>query len=188
MLNKFDYSNINYTLPNRTFEGSQTILLNNERKVELIQCGPAHTKGDCIVHVPDAKICYAGDLLFIGGTPIVWEGPFDNWIKACNTMIRLNCEVYVPGHGPVTSANGVAAVRNYLHYVQDETKKRFNQGLSVVEAAKSIDLGYYKTWTDSERIIVNVNTLYKSYGHPGEDLNRKEHGPLAMWKLMSEFA
>ena len=77
MLNKFDYSNINYTLPNRTFEGSQTILLNNERKVELIQCGPAHTKGDCIVHVPDAKICYAGDLLFIGGTPIVWEGPFD---------------------------------------------------------------------------------------------------------------
>ena len=47
-------------------------------------------------------------------------------------MIRLNCEVYVPGHGPVTSANGVAAVKLFT-LRSDETT--FNQGLSVVEAA-----------------------------------------------------
>ena len=28
-----------------------------------------------IVHVPDAATVFTGDILFIGGTPIVWAGP-----------------------------------------------------------------------------------------------------------------
>ena len=40
------------------------------------EVGPAHTGGDVIVHVPDAGVVFAGDILFIGSTPIVWAGPF----------------------------------------------------------------------------------------------------------------
>lgn len=184
MLNKFEYRGINYTKPNKTFEGTTSITLDGDRKVDLYQELPCHTLGDAIVHVKDAKVCYAGDLLFIGGTPIVRFGPFENWIKACDHMIELNCEKYVPGHGPITTARGVAAVRDYLQYIQEQTRKRFDQGMGVIEAAKSIDLMHYKEWTDAERIVVNVNTLYKHWGHPGEDEN-PEHGPMPFWKLMS---
>ena len=38
-----------------------------------------------------SKVLYSGDLLFIGGTPIVWHGPTSNWIKACDeTNISTN--------------------------------------------------------------------------------------------------
>jgi glyoxylase-like metal-dependent hydrolase (beta-lactamase superfamily II) len=36
--------------------------------VELIEVGPAHTAGDVLVHVPDARVMFAGDILFIDGT------------------------------------------------------------------------------------------------------------------------
>jgi cyclase len=41
---------------------------------------PAHTRGDVIVHVPEARTVFTGDILFVGGTPIVWAGPLSNWI------------------------------------------------------------------------------------------------------------
>ncbi|HEX2312531.1 MAG TPA: MBL fold metallo-hydrolase [Thermomonospora sp.] len=52
---------------------------------------------------------FAGDLLFIGGTPVVWAGPTGNWIAACDTMVALGAPTVVPGHGPVTDPDGIRA-------------------------------------------------------------------------------
>ena len=57
---------------------------------------------------------YAGDLLFIGGTPISWAGPVSNWIRACQYMLDRDAEYIVPGHGPVTDDDGVRGVMDYL--------------------------------------------------------------------------
>ena len=71
---EFEFDGITLTPPTRTFEGRLTVDVAG-REVELIEVGPAHTKGDTIVHVPDARTVFTGDILFIDGTPIVWAGP-----------------------------------------------------------------------------------------------------------------
>ena len=81
------------------------------RKVQLIEVGPAHTSGDLMVYVPDAKTLFAGDILFIGSTPVMWAGPVENWLNALDLILGLDVETIVPGHGPVTNEDGVRRVK-----------------------------------------------------------------------------
>jgi cyclase len=46
-------------------------------------------------------------------------------------------------------------------------RKRFDAGMSVSEAAYDIDLSPFAGWLDPERIVINVNTLYKDFGATG---------------------
>ena len=57
--------------------------------------GPAHTAGDTIVHVPDVSTVYTGDILFIGGTPIVWAGPLSNWVAACDLVLGMDVDTVI---------------------------------------------------------------------------------------------
>jgi cyclase len=61
--------------------------------------GPAHTKGDLLVHLPKERVVFTGDILFVGSHPIVWEGPISNWIAACDRILALDPAVVVPGLG-----------------------------------------------------------------------------------------
>src|SRR5437660_122258 len=45
ILGQFDFSNITVTLPRQTFEG-ELVLSVGDKAVELIEVGPAHTRGD----------------------------------------------------------------------------------------------------------------------------------------------
>ncbi len=178
----FEFDGITLTPPTDTFEGRLDLRV-GDHAVELIEVGPAHTRGDVIVHVPDAGAIFTGDILFIDGTPIMWEGPVANWIDACEKIVDLEPRVVVPGHGPLTDARGALAVRDYLVYIRDEARKRYDAGLSAREAALDIRLADYSAWSDSERIAVNVVTLYREFGDPSPP-----PGPIEMFELMAELA
>jgi 2-keto-4-pentenoate hydratase/2-oxohepta-3-ene-1,7-dioic acid hydratase in catechol pathway/glyoxylase-like metal-dependent hydrolase (beta-lactamase superfamily II) len=156
----FDFSGITLRNADQTFDDQLTIDVGG-REVRLLNLGPAHTAADSVVHVPDAGVLFAGDLLFIGCTPIVWAGPIANWIAACDTMIALDAPTVVPGHGPVTDSDGIRAVRGYLVHVADQAEAAYREGLSFVEAANRIDLGEYASWLDAERVVVNVYQRYR---------------------------
>jgi 2-keto-4-pentenoate hydratase/2-oxohepta-3-ene-1,7-dioic acid hydratase in catechol pathway/glyoxylase-like metal-dependent hydrolase (beta-lactamase superfamily II) len=156
----FNFSGITLRNADQTFDHRLTIEVGG-REVRLLNLGPAHTVADSVVHVPDAGVLFAGDLLFIGCTPIVWAGPIANWVAACDTMIALDAPTVVPGHGPVTDPDGIRAVRGYLVHVADQAEAAYRQGLSFVEAADRIDLGEYASWLDAERVVVNVYQRYR---------------------------
>lgn len=158
----FNFEGVTKRLPNTTFTG-QTQRQVGDKIVELIEVGPAHTNGDILVHVPSDKVVFTGDILFIEGHPILWAGPVKNWINACDRIISMEVDFVVPGHGPVTDNRGVKAVRDYLAYIDTESRERFESGMSALEAAKEIDLDLFSTWGDGERIAVNVNSLYREY-------------------------
>ena len=158
----FNFEGVTKRLPNTTFTG-QTQRQVGDKIVELIEVGPAHTNGDVLVHVPSEKVVFTGDILFIEGHPILWAGPVKNWINACDRIISMEVDFVVPGHGPVTDNRGVKAVRDYLAYIDTESRERFESGMSALEAAKEIDLDLFSTWGDGERIAVNVNSLYREY-------------------------
>ena len=158
----FNFRDVEEKLPTQTFSGEHTVHVGDKR-VDLIEVGPAHTAGDVLVHVPQDKTVFTGDILFIEGTPIMWAGPVANWIAACDRIIDLNADVIVPGHGPITDIHGVRRVQDYLRYIDQEARERFEAGLSVRDAAHDIKLGDFSSWGDSERIAVNVSTLYREY-------------------------
>lgn len=156
----FDFDGITVTPPTKTFDSELTLEIGS-RRVELFHVGPAHTAGDVLVWLPREKVVFTGDILFIDGTPIVWAGPIDNWVRACDRILSFDAAVIVPGHGPLTDAAGVRKVRDYLIYVRDEAKQRFDAGMSVEEAVHDIALGTFSTWQDKERLAVNVSTRYR---------------------------
>jgi len=160
---RYDFVGIHSKLPDTTFSGRFTKHVGS-KKIELIEVGPAHTGGDTLAYVPADKAIFTGDILFIEGHPIVWAGPIGNWIEACEMIIALDVETIVPGHGRVTDKAGVARVRDYLSYIRDEARKRFDAGLGALEASRSIALDDFASWGDSERIAVNVATLYREFG------------------------
>lgn len=172
---EFQFEGIEPTLPTRTFEGRLDIDVGG-RTIELIEVGPAHTAGDIIAYVPDARTVYTGDILFIGGTPIVWAGPLSNWIGACDLMLGMDIDTVVPGHGPLTDKSGITQVREYLSFVQSEATSRFHAGMDAWDAARDIAhaAGFdgFSGWGEAGRISVNVDTVYRSLDptHESPDL------------------
>lgn len=173
----FRFDGIEQRLPTRTFDGRLDLEVGG-RVVELIEVGPAHTGGDVIAHVPDARTVFTGDILFVGGTPIVWAGPLSNWIAACDLMLGMDIETVVPGHGPVTDKTGVVAVRDYLAFIQIEAAARHAAGIDAFEAARDIarEMGIagrsFASWGEFGRVSVNVETVYRSMdaGHTSPDV------------------
>ncbi|NNE74914.1 MAG: MBL fold metallo-hydrolase [Acidimicrobiales bacterium] len=156
----FRFDNITATAPTRTFDHQLTVDAGG-RTLELFEVGPAHTAGDVIAHLPDAGVVFTGDILFIAGTPIIWDGPVANWIAACDRIDGLGASTIVPGHGPVTDHRGVAMVRDYLAFVHAEASARHAAGFTALDAARDIELGSYRDWSDFERIVINVDAVYR---------------------------
>jgi cyclase len=172
----FSFDGIEPRLPDRTFDDRLELDVGG-RLVELIEVGPAHTSGDTLAYVPDAATIYTGDILFIGGTPIVWAGPLANWVAACDLMLGMDIETVVPGHGPVTDKGGVAQVRDYLSFVDGRARQHQAAGDDAWEAARAIarEVGArpdFSGWGEFGRVVVNVETAYRSLdpGHRTPDV------------------
>jgi cyclase len=159
---RFDFEGITLTLPTRTFERELELSVGG-KKVQLVEVGPAHTGGDVIAYVPGDRTVFTGDILFVNGHPVIWAGPVANWIRACDLILGWDVETVVPGHGPITDKAGVRAMKQYLEYVRDEARKRYDAGLGYEEAARDISLQPFADWTDPERIMVNVHSLYREF-------------------------
>ena len=162
MWTKFSPDGFIETLPSQTFSGERTIHV-GAKEVRFVEVGPAHTRGDVIVYVPEDRVVFAGDILFIEGHPIIWAGPLQNWIDACDLMLGWDVEVVVPGHGPITGKQGVRNLRDYFVFVEAESRKRYDAGMGWEEAGRDIELGPYAGWIDRERIVMNVFACYREY-------------------------
>jgi glyoxylase-like metal-dependent hydrolase (beta-lactamase superfamily II) len=163
MFGAFDFSGITLRDPDAGFETDTTVQVGG-RDVRLLPLGPAHTEGDAVAYVPDAGVLFAGDLLFIGGTPVTWSGDLGAWIAVCDTMAGWAPAVVIPGHGPVSDVAGILQVRGYLAHVRDCLDASITAGRPWREAADRIDLGPYADLPDSERIVISTYNTYRARG------------------------
>jgi glyoxylase-like metal-dependent hydrolase (beta-lactamase superfamily II) len=164
----FKFEGIESRPPTRTFDGELQLQVGG-KEVRLIDVGPAHTRSDVLVHVPQDKTVFTGDILFHGGHPVAWAGPVSNWIRACELILGWDVETIVPGHGPIATKAAVRDMKSYFEFVSKEARARFDAGMSVEDAARDIALDSFRHWNDSERIIVNVHTLYREFEAAGAE-------------------
>jgi cyclase len=177
----FDFSGIKLRMPDKTFSGECDMQV-GDKTVRLIEVGPAHTRGDTLVHVPKDRTVFTGDILFNQGTPIAWAGPVSNWVRACDRILGMDVDIVVPGHGPIADKEAVREMRDYLQFVIDEARKRYDKGMSARDAAFDIPLGRYTTLGDSERIVVTVWNLFQEF--KGEHI---EPDIFALFEMMADY-
>ena len=180
MGSRFDFSDIVAAPPTTTFDGSLSLTVGGKH-VELLEVGPAHTAGDLLVHVPQDRTVFTGDIMFVKGHPIVWAGPISNWIAACDRILSWDVETIVPGHGAITDKSGVRELRHYLAYVHVEARKRYDAGMSDEEAARDISMEAFSDWGEPERLVVNVDAAYREFEGKG-----RMPDPMRLFGLMAK--
>jgi glyoxylase-like metal-dependent hydrolase (beta-lactamase superfamily II) len=163
-LEPFDFDEVRLVRPTRTFTDLLELDVGG-RAVSLIEVGPAHTAGDLIVWIADARVAIAADILFIGVTPIMWAGPLRRWVAALDRLLELGAEQYVPGHGPVCGPDDVRRLIDYWGWLDRAAAKRLEAGRSPAETARDLVLGDeieelgFAEWLGPERALVNVGTI-----------------------------
>jgi glyoxylase-like metal-dependent hydrolase (beta-lactamase superfamily II) len=177
----FDFRGITITHATETFESALKLKVGN-KDVHLIDVGPAHTKSDILVYLPEDKIVYTGDILFAGAHPAIWSGPVGNWIKACDLMLGWDVDVIVPGHGPIVGKDAVRSFKAYLEYIWEETRKRYEAGMGFLECAFDITMGEFDDWGDAERMIPNIMTIYGELSGTRPVIPREE-----LWAQMGRY-
>jgi len=178
----FDFDGIQLVKPTMTFE-SETTIYAGKKEVILTDLGPAHTKSDVVAYVPENRVLFAGDLFFNDGTPVIWAGPTQNWINACNTIMKMDIDYIIPGHGPISDKAGILKMKDYLEYIYEEAKTRHDKGMTPTEAALDIPLCEFSGWTDPERIVINVHAIYQEFTNEPHGLT-----PVQLFGMMAQYS
>ena len=162
----FDFFGVRRRYPDTTFTGSTTLTVGG-RTLELREVGPAHTPGDLMVFDHENGVVFAGDILFVGQTPIMWEGPARNWIRALEAIIDFAPEAIVPGHGPTCGIADVTALRDYFAWLEAGAEDAYTRGIPATRAAiEMLGTAQFKStvwarWGRPEIAVAGIGTQYR---------------------------
>jgi len=118
--------------------------------------GPAHTATDVAVWFPTSRVLIAGDLCFIGVTPLAVNGLVSGWLAALDTLIALQPEVVIPGHGSIGTVQDLITLQDYFLAIQRIGQQAVAHNLSSQEALTLLDRGPVAEWIESERNLINL--------------------------------
>ena len=134
-------------LPDMTYAESMTLHLGG-KEIQIIHIGPAHTRGDSIVYVPEDRIVYVSELVFYNRFPFYNSG-YLGWIDAIDRILALDADIFVPGQGPMTyddpreSRDALLAIRQILVDARDGVQAQIAQGATEDEVLQNVTLEQY---------------------------------------------
>lgn len=139
--------------PAQTFTGRYTLPVQGVT-VELIHTGGGHTPGDCIVWLPQERVAFTGDIVFVQRMLGVLPGTGLTWIRTLEYLRDdLKPKTIIPGHGHVTDlAEALRDSYDYLVYLRDAAQRaRASGAFDPVEAVQGLDqsrFAYLENYSD----------------------------------------
>tara|TARA_B100001123_G_scaffold344650_1_gene391739 strand:- start:313 stop:1161 length:849 start_codon:yes stop_codon:yes gene_type:complete len=118
----------------------QTALHLGGVEVRAHHLGRGHTNGDSVVYFPDLQTIHAGDLLH-GTAPFIDYangGSSKAWVDTLDSMLDLDFDTAIPGHGGVMTRSDVEAFRNQFVLVRDRMQELIASGMEKDEVATRI--------------------------------------------------
>jgi glyoxylase-like metal-dependent hydrolase (beta-lactamase superfamily II) len=115
------------TWPTIVFEKHLTLMLGSLR-VEIMQVGRGHTKGDTIVWLPQDKVLFSGDLVEFDATPYTGDAYLSDWPATLDNIAALKPDKLVPGRGaalmnPAQVKAGLDGTRAFVTAMFEAVKK-----------------------------------------------------------------
>jgi glyoxylase-like metal-dependent hydrolase (beta-lactamase superfamily II) len=130
---------IKVTPPNIHYS-TKMVLQKGGREIDLLFLGRGHTGGDTVVYLPKERIVCTGDLM---ESRLAYMGDafFSEWVNTLEEVKKLDFAVDLPGHGtPFTNKSLITAYQAYLTDLINQVTKLKNDGVSVDDATKRVDL------------------------------------------------
>ena len=112
---------------------------------KLISTGGAHTPGDIVTWLPQKRVVFAGDVVYLERVLGIGSfSNFKNWMPAFEAMAALKPKYIIPGHGsPSTMERARAETYNYLINLKERVSKVLETG-GEIKAAIAVDQGSFK--------------------------------------------
>jgi len=135
-----DFAATRILAPTETFSSARVVDL-GDRLVELVHPGRGHTAGDAVVHVQDADLLFAGDLVEEsagrGGVPGYGPDCFPmEWPATLDLVVGLTSPsaTVVPGHGRPVGRDFVEEQRASIGVVAETIRDLAGRGVQVGDA------------------------------------------------------
>ena len=142
-------------LPDVTIDKDLTIWLGSRRVAVRTVLG--HTGGDLTIFVPDAKVLFAGDMLWRKVPPNLIDGSVKEWTATDADFAAMPDAAqmtYVPGHGDVANVKDVQDFRSYLLDLRKLVAAGRKAGLKDDALAQQVTpklRALHPDWTISDR-------------------------------------
>lgn len=130
------------TLPNATFEGERTVRLGG-KTIRLIHPGRGHTDGDLVALFVEDRVVHTGDLFFNGRYPNIdleAGGSVREWSATIDRILDLDFDHVIPGHGPVTDANGLREFQRFIRQLAAVGAQAQRGGRSLADTQAGADV------------------------------------------------
>jgi hypothetical protein len=95
----------------------------------------------------------------------------------------MDVETIVPGHGPLAGPDAVRELKAYFEYLYEQARACHAQGMTALQAARSIALERWADWGEGERLVVNIANIYAELSGEEEPPN-----PLVAFEQMAALA
>ncbi|MEW6643037.1 MAG: MBL fold metallo-hydrolase [Pseudomonadota bacterium] len=133
--------------PDLTFNDRATLAVGGKR-LSLINAGPAHSSSDIMMMVEPDGVLFAGDIVQNGRIPFMNGDDVDTaqWLKALDTVLKLEPSYIIPGHGKPSAAakEAIAFTRDYITYVRAAMGKAVETWTDFDTAYRDTDWSTYK--------------------------------------------
>ncbi|MEV4093354.1 MBL fold metallo-hydrolase [Streptosporangium saharense] len=134
-----DLAGTEIALPDRLVTSGAEITAGG-RKVVLAHFGPGHSGNDLVVHVPDADVVFAGDLVENGAPPDYEDAAPLAWPEALDGLLALPgtsaATTVVPGHGDPVGRGFVLTQRAEIAAVADLCRRFASGALDREQAVR----------------------------------------------------
>ena len=124
---------------------------------------PGHTGGDSVVFVPDARVTFAGDLLWRHILPTTIDGTTADWIATLDTLARTRPrDTFIPGHGGVAKAQDVVALRDFftrLRTLVGDAQRQGKSGAALIAAVLPPLKKTYRQWEGFEFFEASISEM-----------------------------
>jgi cyclase len=132
-------------------------------EVRLLTPGQAHTFGDIMVHLPQHRLLFTGDIAFFWVMPAAFNARVSHWLTVCDEIQAMDVDVIVPGHGPIGGKRELADMAECLRVLEREIRKGYDAKKTPAEAAADAELGRYVAWGNLERVPAAAVRLYAEW-------------------------
>lgn len=129
------------TLPTRWLSGPDETLTLGGTAIDVKHRQGAHTPGDLMVWLPQQRVVFSGDIVYVdrmlGVIPVSHTG---RWLASFAALEALQPARIVPGHGDVCDLpRAQAQTRNYLQALRAHMKNAVDDGTEISAAIKAFD-------------------------------------------------
>jgi len=146
--------------PRVTFTREMDVFLGG-KEVRAQYFGRGHTGGDAVLSFPARKAIHTGDLfLTLPPQPFIDYangGSALEWTRTLDEILKLDFDIAIPGHGPVSDRAGILKFRANFETMRNRVSGLLRDGKGKDEVSKSLSTEF--GWAPAGLAIQQVDAL-----------------------------